>query len=303
MIHKKYIEQVRLILRIIPHINKVPDFALHGGTAINLFYHDLPRLSVDIDLTYISLKSRSEDLRRIKSSLEFIAQECKRLIPGISVSLPTFVNNDYKLICKLNNAQVKVEVNTILRGCIGSCHNKSLSSVAQELFDEFVSVQVVPEPQLFGGKIVAALDRQHPRDLFDTKIILDKNSFSDKLTEGFLFCLLNSNRPLHEVLSPNFTDQSVALKNQFWGMTREPFTYDMFLNERIRLNKAVATTIKEHHKEFLLSFAKCSPKWLYGDWSSFPGIAWKIHNQKVLQKTNQKKFFGQIDQLEKLLLS
>lgn len=54
MARETYEAQVALLVRILPHVAKEDVFALKGGTAINLFYRDLPRLSVDIDLTYLS---------------------------------------------------------------------------------------------------------------------------------------------------------------------------------------------------------------------------------------------------------
>ena len=50
-----YREQVKLLLRVLPVISREEDFAVHGGTAINLFVKNLPRYSVDVDLTFIPL--------------------------------------------------------------------------------------------------------------------------------------------------------------------------------------------------------------------------------------------------------
>jgi len=59
MIADIYRSQVELLLRVLPYVAKEKVFALKGGTAINLFVRDLPRLSVDIDLTYLPFEDRA----------------------------------------------------------------------------------------------------------------------------------------------------------------------------------------------------------------------------------------------------
>ena len=51
--NEAYTKQVKLLLDVLPEVAREEHFALHGGTAINLFVRDMPRLSVDIDLTYV----------------------------------------------------------------------------------------------------------------------------------------------------------------------------------------------------------------------------------------------------------
>lgn len=72
MINQEYKERVRLLLRIIPIISTEECFAVHGGTAINLFVQNLPRYSVDIDLTYIPVEPRGASLAHIKERLKEI---------------------------------------------------------------------------------------------------------------------------------------------------------------------------------------------------------------------------------------
>jgi len=65
MIAPQYRAQVDLLLQTIPFIAEENIFALHGGTAINLFVRDMPRLSVDIDLTYLPIDNRKKALSNI----------------------------------------------------------------------------------------------------------------------------------------------------------------------------------------------------------------------------------------------
>ncbi len=298
---EQYTKQVTLLLRIIPELNKIPEFAMHGGTAINLFYHDMPRLSVDIDLTYIPFDSREKDLQNIGLLLKKLSEKLKRNIPGIQVTPGSFSHEEMKLFCRKINAEVKIEVNTINRGVIKATETHTLCNAAQNHFNLFCEMNIVPESQLFGGKMVAALDRQHPRDLFDTKKLLNRMNLTPDLMEGFLYCLFSSKRPLIEVLKPNYLNQESSLINQFAGMSAEVFTYTMFKNERERLIAAIHKNMTSQQKQMIINFKEGHPDWLYEDWSKYPGIAWKLMNINKLKHNNPKKWRDQISQLKKLL--
>lgn len=74
-----YAQKVELLLRLIPIVMEEHVFAIHGGTAINLFLKDLPRYSVDIDLTYIPLADRQISLDDINMHLNVIAERQRKL--------------------------------------------------------------------------------------------------------------------------------------------------------------------------------------------------------------------------------
>lgn len=297
---EQYTRQVALLLRIIPELNKIPEFAMHGGSAINLFHHDMPRLSVDIDLTYIPFDTREKDLQNIDSLLKKLSAKLNRTLPGIQINKGTHYDEEVKLFCRYKNAEVKIEVNTINRGLMGASEQYMLCKAAQDYFNLFCEMNIVPKAQLFGGKMVAALDRQHPRDLFDTKKLFDTTNFTPELMDGFLFCLFSSKRPLNEILAPNFLNQESALTNQFSGMSSQTFTYAMLENERKRLIASIHKHMTSEQKQMILSFAKGQPDWLNEDWSIFPGIAWKLKNINKLKQRNPVKFRDQITKLEKL---
>jgi hypothetical protein len=77
---------VALLIRILPLVAVEKDFALKGGTAINLFVRDLPRLSVDIDLTYLPVADRPTSLAAIDKAMARIAESIARAIPGARVT-------------------------------------------------------------------------------------------------------------------------------------------------------------------------------------------------------------------------
>ena len=211
-----YRDKVALLIKIMPIVTEESCFALHSGTAINLFVRDLPRLSVDIDLTYLPIEDRTTTLSNISLALVRIKNRTEQMLPNIHVH---HKEENGKLLIKQHKTEIKVEVNLVGRGTISQPTRMVLCDRAQDKFEAFVEMPVVPIRQLYGGKICAALDRQHPRDLFDVKYLLENEGFNDDVRYGFLFCLLASDRPINEVIRPNFQDHRKALENQFTGMS------------------------------------------------------------------------------------
>lgn len=226
----------------------------------------------------------------------------KRVIPGISVKQGISGGEEVKLFCRLGAAEVKIEVNTINRGLIDLPVQRALCIAAQEKFNTWCEIRTVPVGQLFGGKIVAALDRQHPRDLYDIKKLLEHRSIDSTILTGFLFCLFSSKRPVDEILRPNLIDYSHLMNNQFSGMTSEEFTIDSYQTVREKLIKTILGSLSQAQKTMILSFADTSPIWLYGDWSNYPGIAWKTKNLEHLKKNNPSKYRSQIEKLKLILV-
>lgn len=187
-------------------------------------------------------------------------------------------------------AQIKIEVNQINRGILDEPVTMPLCEAAQEEFDVFCAVPVVPLGQLFGGKICAALDRQHPRDMFDVKYLLQNEGFTEEIKKGFMLFLLSSKRPLHEMLHPNFIDQRETMANQFEGMSPEPFTYADFEKTRKELVNEIRQNLTEKDKEFILNFGKGAPDWSMLDFERFPAVKWKLQNLIILKKNNPSKY-------------
>lgn len=283
---KIYRDQVQLILDVLPLVHKEPCFALHGGTAINLFVRNMPRLSVDIDLTYLPLEDRATTLAHIKEALERLKKRIENAIKSARVIHKSDIG---KLIISRAHLEIKLEVNLVGRGTLEDPIHLPLSKKAESEFNAFVSIPVVPISQLYGGKICAALDRQHPRDLFDVKYLMEDQGFFNKVREGFLLCLLSSDRPIHEVLEPNFQDQRQALENQFVGMSEEAFTYKDYEETREKLVQVISSSLTEDDKRFILSVKNCEPDWSIYDFERFPSIQWKLQNLKKLKENNPIK--------------
>ncbi len=292
-----YRDQIELLLDVLPLVAQEEFLALHGGTAINLFVRNMPRLSVDIDLTYLPLGDRQESLSQIHLALERLKNRIEKIL-GVAVQ---YQMDTQKLVATSSKAQVKVEVNPVGRGLIAPAQKMILCDKAQEEFDRFVEINVVSTGQLYGGKICAALNRQHPRDLFDVQYLLENEGFTDEIKQGFLYNLLSSSAPINEVLLPNLLDQRKILESQFEGMSVEPFTYSDFEKARQSLLEAIQGGLTLEDRKFLLSVKDLSPDWSVYDFKDFPSVKWKLQNIERLRSDNPSKYHEQCDQLKNKL--
>lgn len=285
-------------MTVLPEVGKEKCFALHGGTAINLFVRDMPRLSVDIDLTYLPIEERDTSIKHIAEALERIKSNIQKVVPNVRITPRLDAG---KLQVSANKADIKIEVNLVNRGVLAAPKEMQLCEKAQKEFEVFCAIPVVSLGQLFGGKIVAALDRQHPRDIFDVKYLLEKEGFTREIKEGFLLCLLCSDRPINEVIIPNFQDQQSTLANQFSGMTDEEFSYGEYESIRRKLVATIHEHLTDQDKTFLLSVKNVTPDWSIYDFQHFPSIKWKLQNLQKLKEKNPDKHFGQYKTLKEKL--
>lgn len=293
-----YKKQVRLLLDVLPEVAKENCFAMHGGTAINLFVRDMPRLSVDIDLTYVEIAERSETLEGINASLLRIKERIEGLRASIRVQHKA---NVCKLLLDEHGTTIKIEVNMVGRGLLGEATKAPLCDKAQEEFDVFCAMPIVPLAQLYGSKLCEAIDRQHPRDLFDVKLLLDNEGFTNEIKRGFLFGLVSSNRPTYEMLNPHLQDQPSAFERQFEGMSAEAFSYDDYEATRLQLIDIINTNFDDNDKAFLLSLNRLEPDWSIYDYQDFPSMKWKILNLEKFKKEKPDSYQQQLSELESIL--
>jgi len=294
MIDTNYTGQVDLLLSILPIVAKEKLFALKGGTAINLFVREMPRLSVDIDLTYTPVADNRETaLINIAAALNRIDADVKKAIPGISIThVPFGQGDDVKLNCQTPAAYVKIEVNTITRGVIMPVRMIPVADVVQEAYRKFAAINVVAHGELYGGKICAALDRQHPRDLFDVYHLFQNEGFSEEIKLGFMIFLLSHFRSMSELIDPHLLDQKQTFETQFRGMTATHFDYVTFEETRTRLISEIRTCLTDTDKQFLLSFKRGEPQWElfpFRELKDLPAVKWKLQNIQTLKEQNPQK--------------
>ena len=301
-----YKSQFKLLLQIIPFITEEPEFALKGGTAINLFVQDLPRLSVDIDLSYLPFDDRQQALYKITNLLEKIKKQIKHKFPKITIQpAPHRDGYNAKLICiSPEGFRVKIEVNTVMRGHIFKIRLLPCVDKVVKEFETYTEARILSHADLYGSKMCAALDRQHPRDLFDIYYLLKNEGITKDVKIGFIASLLSHKRPIHEVLSPTFIDQKQVYENQFKGMTLVPFSYKDFELTRSRFIGELNKSFEDNDKEFLLSFKSGNPKWsLISEplLKKLPAVQWKLKNLKKLIESNPAKHQRQYETLKKKL--
>lgn len=284
---EQYRDQVRLLLDVLPLVMIEPVFALKGGTAINLFEWDLPRLSVDIDLTYLPVQDRTTSLGAISEALARIKAEIERRLPPTRVTQTRQGQEgmEVKLNCQRGKTQIKVEVNPTLRGHLLPLRDLPCSDRVQERFEAFVEARCLSHGELFGGKICAALDRQHPRDLFDVKRLLDGEGIVDEVRYGFIAGLVSHGRPVAELIRPTRKDQGATFKAQFEGMPFEPFSYEDHVATLDRLVAAVDAALDDKDRRFLERFEAGDP-----EWSDFPLPAIRELPAPQFKLTNIRRF-------------
>jgi len=288
-----------MMAQVAPLVFVDDTFALKGGTAINLFVRDMPRLSVDLDLVFPDhTLPREQALVRIN---EAIRQAADRLVRrGFQVHIPDAEAGETKLLVRRDRIEVKVEVNFVMRGTVHSVRRASLVPAARNQLLADVELPMVSLEDLYGGKLCAALDRQHPRDLFDVMKLYEHEGITPEIRRAFVVYLACGNRPIHELLFPQLRDIQHVYTHNFQGMTEDPVPLDALIATRERLVKQIQTELDDDERRFLLSLVRAEPEWpLLGiaHLEELPGVRWKLQNLQQLRKTNARKFAEQADAL------
>lgn len=298
--HETYRKQVALLVRILPLIAEEKCFALKGGTAINLFVRDMPRLSVDIDLTYLPVAPRAESLAAIGAAMKRIVDRIQKAMPDAKITLSGSEGVITRLLVRQGGVQTKIEVTPVLRGCVYEPETRAVSDGVQAQFG-YAEMPVVSFADLYAGKIVAALDRQHPRDLFDVRDLLANEGIDDDLRKAFIVYLLSHDRPMSEVLAPTRKDISDEFLRGFEGMTEEPVSRDELIEAREALIADIVGEMPDEHRRFLISFERGEPDWsLLGvpGAAELPAVKWRQQN---LNKVPKPKRDALVKALEKIL--
>jgi predicted nucleotidyltransferase component of viral defense system len=299
-----YVDTVRLLLETAPHVFHSNRFALKGGTALNLFVMDMPRLSVDIDVVYTDHRPSWEDaMNEISRTLK----EIKNRLDGIGINsefLRTKSGEETKVLVQRGNSQVKLEVNFVFRGTVLPTQERNLADTAREQFTTNLSLPLLADSELYGSKLVAALDRQHPRDFFDVHGLFQSTGLTPEIVECFVCYVSGHNRPIHEVLFSRDLDLRLAYESEFQGMTRNEVKLVDLLSTRERLRAELSRMLTESQKLFLIGLATGEPDWELMECThlkEMPAIQWKQENLIRLKKLNPAKFKFQSEELRRRL--
>ena len=283
-----FFKQADLVVQLIPVVNAETCFALKGGTAINFFVRNFPRLSVDIDLVYVPVEDRATTLRGINAALQRMADKIRRSMPTAQVTERKLAGQNIvvKLTVRVPNVgEVKIEPNTVLRGVVHPTTELTLVSRAVEVFGRSAAIRTLSLAELYGGKLCAALDRQHPRDLFDVHGLFQAEGITDEIRRAFVIFLASHDRPMSELLNPNRQNMQQIFADQFEGMTLDQVPLAALEIARERLIEKINRDLTNAEREFLLSMKQLAPRWdLLGipGLERLPGLQWKLYNLRKM---------------------
>jgi hypothetical protein len=224
---------------------------------------------------------------------------------GVKVR-PTTSGSEHesKLFISRGPVLLKVEVNHVFRGAVYPLVTGSLSAQAQTRFSRALSIRMIDPDELYASKLAAALDRQHPRDLFDVMLLLEAGGITPRIRRAFAVYLAGHNRPMQELLSPRPKDIQREFASDFAGMTSSEVTVEQLESVREVLFRELPASLDEAERRFLLSVKRIEPEWeilgLPGI-ERLPAIQWKLLNLSRLKKSNPKKYAKAFAELERNL--
>jgi hypothetical protein len=179
-----------------------------------------------------------------------------------------------------------------MRGCV---FEPTIMAVSEKVEDQFSFAEtlVVSRDDLYAGKLVAALDRQHPRDLFDVRDLLANEGISDTLRQAFLVYILSHNRPAAEVLAPKRKDIEQEFQNNFVGMTTAPVRIEDLIAAREQMIEIVVGQMPQEHREFLIGVEQGDVRWQLADLqevAALPAVRWKLSNLDKVSPDRRETF-------------
>lgn len=295
-----YYKQVKLLIGALPAVAEQPCFALKGGTAINLFIRDLPRLSVDIDLTYIKHGTFKECAADITRAMQNIQQDLQD--QGLKVTTSKQKDGTItRLIVSNDEVQIKIETTPVLRETVNPPTVQAVQPNIEAQFG-FAEINMLDFNDLYAGKLCAALDRQHPRDLFDVKLLLENEGITETLKNTFLVYLISHSRPMAELLQPNRKALQDVFTKEFESMTSIPVSVQQLEETREQMIAELHDALTSADKAFLLDIKRSNPDWskfYYPQAQQLPAVAWKLVN---LDKMSSKAKMAAHEKLEKTFM-
>lgn len=290
--NQAYIDTVRLLLAVAPLVFESTRFAMKGGTALNLFVHNLPRLSVDIDVVFTDHQfTREEALSAIAADLDEAVRRIRTA--GYCAERRGPAGAEIKVFVSDGRSQVKVEVNSVGRGTLLPIQFMELVPAAQELFTTTATLPILATEELYAGKLLAAMDRQHPRDLFDVSKMFASFGLPANFVDCFVAHLAGHHRPVHEVLFPRLKSIKALYQSDFVGMTLDEVSLQELAAVQAELPMRLQGAIEPRHQEFLLSLLRLEPEWDLMPFSrlqELPATCWKLANLEELRKRHKHRF-------------
>ncbi|WP_258239710.1 nucleotidyl transferase AbiEii/AbiGii toxin family protein [Pseudidiomarina homiensis] len=296
-----YYRQVQLLMQVLPFVAVHDCFALKGGTAINLFVRDFPRLSVDIDLIFLPMMDRNKALQTIAERLEKIAISLTTDLQNVTVIRSFTVKKDaLRLLVEREfdgeKVQIKIELSPVLRGTVYEPNTLSVTDAVENEFG-FAEISVVSFADLYAGKICAALDRQHPRDLFDVKLLLDSEGLTDEIRKALIVYMISHPRPISELLRPHFKGITALYEGEFKSMADIDVPLAELMAAREEIVKRMHESFTDNERKFLLTFKSRKPDWsLLGvaNVQQLPAVRWKLDNLEKMSEERHRTAYNKL---------
>jgi len=259
------------------------------------------RLSVDIDLCYSPVEDREKTIKNIEDILKVIEREIYKVLPDAKIEKKyTQAEQAKNIVVFHEGIIVKIEINLVVRGAVFETAYIPLCAKAKEFFGSNITARCLSFADVYGGKICATLDRQHPRDWYDSWVLLENEGVTEEIRKAFLVYLLSSKRPMSEILNPLPKDQRVLFANELEGMNASIPSYTVLSAVRSRLVAILQKTMTDEERSFLLSFKLGEPEWFRSGVSQierFPAVQWKLFNIKNMTAEKRKIAFNKLKQV------
>lgn len=294
----EYQQQMQHVVYILPLIQH-EDFALKGGTAINLFFRDLPRLSIDIDLTYLPIEERDVSFKKIHTYLSDVMKMLKSKGYECKSDKPLDGKAETKLVAWKNEIQIKIEPNFTIRGAVNKPTKRIVTNAVVALFGNKIEANCLSFEDVFAGKICAALTRQHPRDLFDIRLLLDNEGISDNLKNVFIYYLISAPKPFFEVLMPRTHSIENLYRDKFSGMSQNEVSTAELEQSLHELIATLRDKFTEQDVMFLKSLLELKPRWdltTIGYLQDYPSVKWRLLNLKKMNSFKRTMEMKKLDE-------
>ncbi len=298
--NRRYQAQVGLLLDVLRIVSTVEVFALKGGTAINFFFLDYPRVSVDIDLHYLPLNEREEALRDIRKNMETVKWEIERRLRGTEASIHEGTG---RIWVRSGDISVKIEINHVMRGALLPPVEMQLCPSMKEEFGRAMRVNCVAKEELYAGKFCATLQRQHPRDIFDTLLFFEQgDGLTERTVDVFVVYLIGDRKPIHEILNPRIKDMKRTYYDHFAGMPRTEVSIERLYEMQVSLPGKILNALTERHRTFLIGFNEGEPDWnllSFPNARNLPAVRWKQVNLDVMDREKRRETTRKLEQVFK----
>lgn len=274
---------------------------MKGGTALNFFWFDYPRLSVDLDLVYLPVSSRQTFLAETDHALQRIAARIRQTDPSMTVNFTRHPHSNTisKLHCRQHNVEAKVEValgqrQHVFPTVTGEFQPATVADLGP------ATTLLLSFPETCAGKCHAVLDRLHPRDLFDARTILNEADLTPKVRTAFIVDMLGQGKPIGEMLSPRLKVHGQDAWNSLGRLLPTPVDRQDLFQALADLKHQLVQHMPSHHRDFLQSFIRGHPDWSLLEIPSvrdFPAVRWRMQNLALVSPTRRQLL---LDKLERV---